>query len=139
MALAKAKANSLEEDIIMALSNLERCKAWILNKPKVDEIRAKLALTEEKLLALGNAHPKRNDLMNTMQELLTHLNMLDSTEHSLTVNKLVMNEATSNLAFDTDLSVKTISDPLEKQSVFQALKSQLGSGSDLLKQTHHIA
>lgn len=118
----------------MSLTNLERCKAWIANKPKVDEIRTKLATVEEKLLALDFNHPKRKDIEKTMQELLTHLQLIDSTARTLTVNKIEMASNTSGLSFDTDPCVKAIIDPQERQSAFELLKSQLGSGSDLLKQ-----
>ncbi|MFT6909137.1 MAG: hypothetical protein ACJAS1_005848 [Oleiphilaceae bacterium] len=123
----------------MSLSNLERCQTWIAQKPNVDEIRAKLATVEEKLLALDDCHPKRKDIEETMQELLTHLQLLDSSARTLTVSKIEMAITESSLSFETDPSVKTISDPQERQSAFELLKSQLGSGSDLLKQKHLVA
>jgi hypothetical protein len=116
----------------MSLSNLERCKAWIANKPKVDEIRTKLGTVEEKLLAMDKDHPKRSDIENTMQELLTHLKTIDSSARTLSVQKIPLSSTTSGLTYECDPGVKTITDPQEKQSAFEILKSQLGSGSDLL-------
>lgn len=117
----------------MSLSNLQRCKAWIANKPKVDEVRAKLAIVEERLKSFDKSHPKLKDIEETMQELIKQLQMFDKSASSITVNKIDLVSFNSALSFDHDSSISPIVDPLEKQSVFEQLKTQLGSANDLLK------
>jgi hypothetical protein len=116
----------------MSLSNLDRCKAWIANKPKVDVVRGKLAAVEEKLLLLDANHPKRKDFEETMKELLLHLQQVETTSRSISINKIDIATTTSGLAFDADPSVSIITDPQARKSAFELLKSQLGSGADLL-------
>jgi hypothetical protein len=116
----------------MSQSNFERCKAWIANKPEVDAVREKLATVEDKLLALSDDHPKRDDIEDTMQALLVHLKRIDESTFECRHPKAVTGFDTGNLSSDLDPCLERITDPLEKRKAFELLKSKLGSGMDLL-------
>lgn len=123
----------------MSNSNLERCMTWIAAKPKIDEVRSKLATVEEKLLALSKDHPKREDFQNTMQALLNHLKSIDASAKNLSLAKTETGPTSSGLSYDADPNVKIITDPTKKRAEFELLKAQFGISKELLKQNQLVA
>ena len=124
----------------MSQSNYERCVAWIANKPKVDDIRSKLAIVEEKLLSLSDAHPKRDDLQATMHALLERLEEVDdSVQRGSYTNSIAKVAMDSSLSSDADPDIHCITDPHQKRLAFELLKNKLGSGIDLLNNKQLVA
>ncbi|MFT5852281.1 MAG: hypothetical protein ACI87J_002257 [Colwellia sp.] len=123
----------------MSLSNYERCKAWIANKPNVEAVRDKLAILEEKLLAIAVSHPKRKDFENTMQVLLTHLQKIDNSAKNISLSKTDVGTTKSGLAYDVDPTIQPIIDPIAKRAAVELLKLKIGCGVDFIKRKQLVA